>query len=93
MAHPLVEAARDLDPLIRKHADEAEQAGTTSLAVVDALREARLFRSIVPREVGGEGADLVTGIEVIEAISRADGSMTYVDAAPSIIDAWRRHDA
>ena len=36
VTHPLVEAARDLDPLIRKYADEAEQLGTTPLAVVDA---------------------------------------------------------
>jgi alkylation response protein AidB-like acyl-CoA dehydrogenase len=78
MTHALVEAARDLDPLIRRHADEAERLGTTPRAIVDALRDARLLRSLVPRDVGGEGVDMVTAMEIIEATTRADGSTGWV---------------
>jgi alkylation response protein AidB-like acyl-CoA dehydrogenase len=72
--HPLLERAHDLDPLIRRMADETEAAGTLPPALAATLREAGLFSALVPAEVGGEGADLLTALEAIETVSRADGS-------------------
>ncbi len=70
----LVDRARSLAPLIDAEADVAERDTTTTRAVVDALKESELLWSMVPRELGGLEADVVTAISVFEEISRADGS-------------------
>ena len=70
----LIARARDLQPLVRAHADEAERDRTLPRVVVDALGEAGLFRICVARAHGGFEADPVTTVKVIEAISEADGS-------------------
>src|SRR5260370_4319974 len=41
---------------------------------MDALRESEVFGCAVPCEVGGLGCDLSTAIEIMEEITRADGS-------------------
>jgi alkylation response protein AidB-like acyl-CoA dehydrogenase len=66
--------ARQIGPLVRAEALNTETGGTLSPAAVDAMREAELFWAMVPPELGGAGCDLVTGIEILEAVSRADGS-------------------
>jgi alkylation response protein AidB-like acyl-CoA dehydrogenase len=70
----LVERARALGPLIRAHADETERAGTLAGPVVEALREAELFWCLVPTEMGGLGADLASVFDLLEEVSRHDGS-------------------
>jgi alkylation response protein AidB-like acyl-CoA dehydrogenase len=68
------EKARALLPLIREHADAAQQNRRLSDAVVEALHDSGLFRMCLPREFGGEETDPWTTVETIEAISYADGS-------------------
>jgi alkylation response protein AidB-like acyl-CoA dehydrogenase len=70
----LVERARALQPLVRSFADRAEQQRTLPLEVVQALREAGLFRVAVAKEVGGVEATPREQILAIEAISEADGA-------------------
>ncbi len=45
--------------------------------VVKALHEARLFRLLLPRSVGGDEIDLVTMVEVARIISAADASTAW----------------
>ncbi len=73
----LVARARDLAPLVSAHAEQAEREGTMPAAVVEAFREAELFWTLLPTEVGGLGADMLTGLEVMEEITRADGSIGW----------------
>jgi alkylation response protein AidB-like acyl-CoA dehydrogenase len=54
--------------------DEGEQNSTLPSGVVDALYDAGLFAIKLPRELGGAEADLVTQMEVIEALSRIEPS-------------------
>ena len=68
------ERAWALLPLIREHADAAQQNRRLSEAVVEALHDSGLFRMCLPREFGGEETDPWTTVETIEAISYADGS-------------------
>lgn len=68
------ERARALQPLIREHADAAQQNRRLSNTVVEALHDSGLFRMCLPREFGGEETDPWTTVETIEAISYADGS-------------------
>ena len=69
-----VARARALAPLIREHADEAEQERRLPKAVVDAMTAAGLYRVAAPLEVGGLETDPFTQIRVIEAVSEADGA-------------------
>ncbi|MDQ2649667.1 MAG: hydroxylase, partial [Actinomycetota bacterium] len=52
----LLSAARDLAPLAAKHAEESEQDRRLAAPVVDALRDAGLFRLCVPKALGGAAA-------------------------------------
>ncbi len=71
----LVERAQTLAPLIASHADEAERATRLPTAVAKAFSEAGLYRLGAPPWVtGGANADPTTQVEVIEAVSSADGS-------------------
>lgn len=70
----LLSAVRTLEPLIRKHADEAEHNRRLSQPVVAALAEAGLFRLCTPRTLGGFELDPLTFYRVVEAIARIDGS-------------------
>ena len=69
-----VARARDLTPLVREHADEAERERRLPRQVADAMALAGLHRVAAPRSVGGGECDPVTQIETIEVISAADGA-------------------
>src|ERR1700687_946329 len=71
-------AAGALEPLIRASADEAEVARRFPPAVIDAMARARIFRQLVPRLAGGDEIDPITMLNVVEAISRVDGSAGWV---------------
>ncbi|MCG2621252.1 acyl-CoA dehydrogenase family protein [Arthrobacter sp. I2-34] len=69
-----LERARELAPLIESEAAAAETAGRLTPKVVQAFRDTGLFWMIVPKAFGGGGLRTGEAIEVIEEISRADGS-------------------
>jgi indole-3-acetate monooxygenase len=71
-------AACALEPLIRASADEAEAARRLPPRVISAMAEARIFRQMVPRLAGGDEIDPITMLNVVEAISRMDGSAGWV---------------
>lgn len=66
--------ARGLEPLLREEADEAERRRRLTPRAVDALRAAGVFRMTMPASWGGPEVDILTQVEIIEAVSRADGS-------------------
>src|ERR1700682_6460254 len=70
----LLARARKIAPIISAEALTGESSGTLAPASVAALCDTELFWCAVPKEVGGLGCDLVTTIEIIEEITRADGS-------------------
>ena len=65
---------RQLAPLIRHHADEAERNRRLSQPVVAALAEAGIFRMCTPRALGGFEVHPLTFYHVVEEIARLDGS-------------------
>ena len=69
-----VARARELVPLVREHADEAERERRLPRNVAEAMAVAGLHRIAAPRSVGGGECDPVTQIETIEVISAADGA-------------------
>ena len=77
-AHPLVEQARALQPLVRDRAAAAERAAGPDPEVVRAMADAGLYAMCAPASLGGAEADPVTTISIIEAIAQADGATGWV---------------
>ncbi len=70
----LIDAVRELAPELGRRAAEIEAARELPADLLDRLRAAGCFRMFVPRSHGGYGADPRTGLAVLEALARADGS-------------------
>ena len=66
--------ARALAPRIRERAAEIEAARQLPRDLVLEIANARLFRVALPEAEGGLGADILTALQVIEEVARADGS-------------------
>lgn len=73
-AASLLAAATAVEPLVRAHADEAEAARRLSPPVIEALRDAGLFRMCVPAAYGGPEADPLTMSDAIVRVAAADGA-------------------
>ena len=80
----LVDAAVELGSLIDAEAAAAEAGGRLTEPVVDALTGAGLMAMWVPRELGGSELSPMESLEVIEALSRADGSTGWVQMAANL---------
>jgi indole-3-acetate monooxygenase len=63
-----------LEPLLREEAGENERLRRLGPKTGAALRSAGVFRLAMPAAWGGPEVDIVTQTEVIETLSRADGS-------------------
>ncbi len=70
----LIDAARDIAPIIRKHNEEAERERRLSRPVLNALRRAGLLRMSTPRSLGGLEVNPITRALVVEEISRHDSA-------------------
>jgi len=70
----LIDAAREITPIIQKHNQEAERERRLSRPVLDALREKGLLRMSTPRSLGGLETDPITRALVVEEISRHDSA-------------------
>jgi len=69
-----LEIARALAPRIRERADEIEAGRQLPPDLVMDIAQAKLFKVAISEEEGGLGADILTALQVIEEIARADGS-------------------
>jgi alkylation response protein AidB-like acyl-CoA dehydrogenase len=67
----------ELAPDIAARAAEIEAGRRIPLDLVDALRTIGVFRIFVPESHGGLEFDLPTGVEIISALSRIDGSVGW----------------
>ena len=70
----LIDAAREIAPIIQKHTEEAERDRRLSRPVLTALRETGLLRMSTPRSLGGLETDPITRALVVEEISRHDSA-------------------
>src|SRR6201746_1336971 len=73
----LVERARSLQPLITRDSDEIERPRRPTPAVTSALIENGLYRSLLPRSVGGAEAPLQIFMQMQEEIAKADASTAW----------------
>jgi len=61
-------------PTLTEHAPQSEKLGRLDEPTIEALSKTRLLRFACPRELGGDEADPLTVMEVLEAAARTDGS-------------------
>jgi len=73
----LVERACAIAPLIAEEADAAEQARRLTQPVVSALIENGLYRSLLPRSIGGHEAPLMVFMQMQEEVAKADASTAW----------------
>lgn len=66
--------AEALSDLVREAGPEGDRERRLPKRVAEAMAEAGLYRLAVPEALGGIGVEPTTQIEVIEAISKADGA-------------------
>src|SRR5256885_3903098 len=92
----LVERARALQPLIAREADEIERTRRLTPAVTEALIENGLYRSLLPKSLGGAEAPLEMFMQMQEEIAKADASTAWCLGQCSVcagISAYIDHDA
>ena len=76
-AASLLQSVRDLRPLIEAEAEQIERDRRITPRVIAALREAGVYRMLVPRVYGGSQLTLIEFAEVMEAIAKADASTAW----------------
>lgn len=54
---------------------ERERDGILPRAEIQTLKEAGLINLLIPRELGGEGGSFATAVQVVQEISKGDGSL------------------
>lgn len=79
-----LQRAKDIAQIINAEAEVTERETDVTDTAGEAMRAQGLFWMFVPRHYGGGQVDIVTGLKVIEEISRADGSTGWVLMATSI---------
>jgi alkylation response protein AidB-like acyl-CoA dehydrogenase len=72
-----VARARALAPIIEAAADETERERRVAASVMEAMHEAKMFRLLLPRSLGGAETDPVTFVRVVEEVARADASTAW----------------
>lgn len=73
----LVRRAGELIPVLRKHADWAEDNRRLHEETIEALAAAGIFRMRVPTRYGGYESDTATLVDVAAQLARADGSTAW----------------
>lgn len=85
--HDIVAAARALAPDIRDARDNLDSGRRLPPALAQALDEAGMFKTFLPRSMGGPEVDPITAFHAIEELARADGSVGWC-AAISGASSW-----
>jgi indole-3-acetate monooxygenase len=84
---PVLDAVRELAPVIAGRADDIEAARRVPADLLGDLVATGCFRMLLPASHGGGEVDLATAIAVLEELSRADASVGWVVALGA--NAWR----
>jgi alkylation response protein AidB-like acyl-CoA dehydrogenase len=67
-----------LAPSIQSRSGEMEASGRIPTELIESLRAIGVFRMFVPRSHGGLELDFADGIEIIQALSKIDGSVGWI---------------
>ena len=87
----LVARARALEPVVRQHSETTERERRLAGPVLEAMREAGLFRMFTPRALGGLEADPLTVARVAEEIASFDSAAAWALQAGNTGAWWAGH--
>jgi indole-3-acetate monooxygenase len=73
----LIERAKALAPLIASEADAIEKSRRLTPPVVSALIENKLYRALLPQNIGGAEAPPEVFMQMLEEIAKADASTAW----------------
>ncbi len=73
-ARPYFDKIREIEPIIRAHADRAEREAQIPREVADAFHEAGLFRILLERKLGGGEVTIPDSLRLYEEVARIDAS-------------------
>jgi alkylation response protein AidB-like acyl-CoA dehydrogenase len=82
-AADLLDAARRLEPLVGSLRDRFDKERQLPPELVDAIGRANLFSMWLPRALGGPELPPLSFLEVIEELSRQDGSVGWCTVIPA----------
>src|ERR1700722_7194400 len=85
IASSLVERAKALAPLIVQEADEIERTRRLTPAVVSALVENGLYKSLLPKSIGGFESPPMVFMQMLEEIAKADASTAWCVGQCSVV--------
>jgi indole-3-acetate monooxygenase len=85
IASGLIERAKALAPLIAAEADEIERSRRLTPKVVSALIENGLYRSLLPKNIGGFESPPIVFMEMLEEIAKADASTAWCVGQCSVV--------
>ena len=80
-----VDRARALAPLIAAEADEIERTRRLTPKVVSALIENGLYKSLLPRSIGGFESTPLVFMEMLEEVAKADASTAWCLGQCSVV--------
>ena len=83
----LIARAKALGPLLAKNAAKSEQDRRASDENIDAIRDAGLFRLMVPKRLGGHQSSIKTHLEVTAALAESCAGTAWVTALTNVC-AW-----
>src|SRR5438874_5988558 len=86
-----IDTAAALAPLVQASVEESERSRRLPIPLVEAMAKSGLFRLWIPRSLGGEEADPMTLVRVVEEISRADGAAGWCMAIAGGYGAFAGH--
>lgn len=79
-----LQRARSIAAVLESQAEPSEAATDVTPEAHQAMVDQELYWMFVPRSYGGGEVDIVSGLKVLEEVSRADGSIGWVLMAASI---------
>src|ERR1700729_1035788 len=85
IASGLVERAKALAPLLAEEADEIERTRRLTPKVVSALIKNELYKSLLPKNIGGFESPPMVFMEMLEEIAKADASTAWCVGQCSVV--------
>ncbi len=86
-AEELIRRATELQPLLARNAAQAETDRRIPEENIEAIRDAGLFKLMIPKRLGGYETTIKTQLEVTAALGEACGSTAWVVALTNVC-AW-----
>ena len=87
----LIKRVKEIEPIIRKHTQESEENRKLSEPVIEALKNAGMFKIWKPEDYGGYESDPITAFTIFEELARIDSAVGWnvqLTAGRDLVTQW-----